>query len=95
MEKLEVALRYCGGCNPRYDRSALALRLEREFPGLRLVPFVEPAGRYAAVLVLCGCTACCVSQWDLPAGLPRFILCSDGQYGAAAGFLWGLNKEGE
>ena len=31
-DKPEIGLRYCGGCNSRYDRVALVKRLESFFP---------------------------------------------------------------
>ena len=36
--RTEIGVRYCGGCNPRYDRVALVRRLEGLLPGMALVP---------------------------------------------------------
>ena len=43
----KIALRYCGGCNPRYDRIGLVEELKSRFPHLKMEPFtVEiPASR--------------------------------------------------
>ena len=48
----KVIIRYCGGCNPRYDRVLVAERLKEE---------IENAGIEAdsITLVMCGCTASC------------------------------------
>ena len=29
-EKLKIGLKYCGGCNPNYDRGAMAEKITRE-----------------------------------------------------------------
>ena len=51
-----VGLRYCGGCNPRYDRVAAVERLQAQLPEVELRP---AAPGQKAVLVVCGCPARC------------------------------------
>ncbi len=58
-------MRYCGGCNPRYDRVAVVKRLEDMHPHLSFVT-VSPGESYAAVLVVSGCPARCAKTEDLP-----------------------------
>ena len=53
-----VGVRYCGGCNPRYDRSALVHSLEVSFPEVSFEPF-HPEIAYIAVLAVCGCPVQC------------------------------------
>lgn len=63
MEK--VGIRYCGGCNPRYDRIALVDDLRRRYPEIMFVT----AGleqNVELVLVLHGCMARCVNTGDIP-----------------------------
>lgn len=68
-DKARIGVRYCGGCNPRFDRVALVKRLEGMFPELEFVP-AEAGKPYPAVLVVCGCPARCanVSGLTVPAG---------------------------
>ena len=40
-DKPEIGLRYCGGCNSRYDRVALVKRLESCLPGATIVTAEE------------------------------------------------------
>lgn len=57
---MEVLVRYCGGCNPRYDRSKVLELIKGEFPEDEFIvtsSHEERAGD--AVLVLAGCTAAC------------------------------------
>ena len=50
-ERLVVGLRYCGGCNPRYNRTAAVEQLRAVFPD---VVFCPAARGQALVLVVCG-----------------------------------------
>lgn len=84
MRPVRIALRYCGGCNPRFDRRALVDSLEEEFPELDLSPFCGGED-YDAALVICGCPARCAKQGDLPH--PRFVLSAPADRGHAAAFL--------
>ena len=47
-----VGVRYCGGCNPRYDRVAAVRNLEARCPHIRLLPAGPGQG---LVLLVCGC----------------------------------------
>lgn len=42
---MTVAVKYCGGCNPRYERTELAERLRADFPGVRIGPRGGTGGR--------------------------------------------------
>lgn len=61
---LAIGVRYCGGCNPRYDRVAAVRQLARLFPGCELAPVLAGAA-YPAVVVVCGCPARCAGVTDL------------------------------
>lgn len=66
---VRIGVRYCGGCNPRYDRVALVKQVAGCFPGVDFVP-AQPGEHYPAALVVCGCPALCVNvEWlDVPDG---------------------------
>ena len=57
-----VGVRYCGGCNPRYDRVAAVRNLEVRCPHIRLLPAGPGQG---LVLLVCGCSAQCPRRDDL------------------------------
>ena len=57
-DKVQVGVRYCGGCNPRYDRVALVERLGSLLPQAELVP-ARAGAAYAGALVVCGCPSRC------------------------------------
>jgi hypothetical protein len=56
---LRLGLKYCGGCNPSFDRVALVRTLAARLIGLvRLVPFDDPSAGH--VLIVAGCRSACV-----------------------------------
>ena len=58
VKMLKVGIKYCGGCNPDYDRVALVKQLESCLQGK--VEFVSPENDHVDfVLVVEGCKTCC------------------------------------
>ncbi|MBP1744832.1 MAG: cat2 [Firmicutes bacterium] len=54
---MEIGVKYCGGCNPRYDRKKIVELLMERFSHS-----FEPADEdreYDMLVVLCGCSSCC------------------------------------
>ena len=61
---LRVALKYCGGCNPGYDRPALAETVRARLAGR--VEFVQATeGDADVTLVLAGCETACADPGAL------------------------------
>lgn len=55
---IRVAIKYCGGCNPGYDRVALADYVNKSLHGS--VEFVSPHDKdIDLVLAIEGCKTCC------------------------------------
>ncbi|MEE4265769.1 MAG: hypothetical protein V2I56_23985 [Desulfobacteraceae bacterium] len=55
---LKVGIKYCGGCNPSYDRVALVKQIERRLKGK--VAFVSAADdNVDLVLAVEGCNTAC------------------------------------
>ncbi len=59
-----IGVKYCGGCNPFYDRKAEVDRLERSVKGVRFEP-VKSGGRYDKVLLVCGCQRACIRKYSI------------------------------
>lgn len=53
-----VGVKYCGGCNPNYDRKEIADIIERQ-SGISLAAY-EAIKIPDITLVICGCTSDCV-----------------------------------
>ena len=70
-----IGIRYCGGCNPRYDRVAAVERLQRDFPQYRW-ELAEADTEQSLRILVCGCEAACVSAEDLR-DAPLLSICGE------------------
>lgn len=73
---MKVALKFCGGCNPDYDRARFWEQI-REAAGAAVTWVRLEDGDHQAVLLICGCPTACPAD-DLPAG-GRLVLVKDAQ----------------
>jgi len=55
---IKAGVKYCGGCNPNYDRKETAASISRQ-TGIRLETYSEEQPPDIA-LIICGCTSECV-----------------------------------
>lgn len=58
---MRIGIKYCGGCNPFYDRKAEVEKLERNLKDIRFEP-VQPGESYDRVLLVCGCPRACIRK---------------------------------
>jgi hypothetical protein len=56
--QLKIRVKYCGGCNPRYDRVALVKRIEERLSGKASLVGAEGNG-ISLVLAVEGCSTAC------------------------------------
>lgn len=54
-----VGIKYCGGCNPNYDRKGVADIIEK-LPGIETMLYSENAIP-DITLVICGCSSDCIN----------------------------------
>ncbi|MDR1875680.1 MAG: hypothetical protein LBQ90_11795 [Synergistaceae bacterium] len=81
---LVVRVKYCGGCNPSYDRTALVKRIQDRFPPLRFVyADTPPDVSVDFVLVVCGCPVRCANYAELHGLLGKFVVASQDDFSAA------------
>ncbi len=57
-----LAVKFCGGCNPSFDRGAVAQILRRDLPDVRWVPPDEKAD---LLLIINGCFGSCAERPDV------------------------------
>jgi hypothetical protein len=74
-----IRIKYCGGCNPRYDRTALAARLRAAFPEADIAETSSDGPDYF-VAVICGCPAACASHEDLHGLAGKVVIASGQEY---------------
>ena len=73
-----IAIKYCGGCNPRFDRAGFVSRLVGRFPELVVVSSdtVEPW----LVLVVCGCHSRCASHEHMAGLVGKIVVYDDVEF---------------
>ena len=79
-----IAVYYCGGCNPRYDRERAVSGPRERFP--RLTFTLPDEGAPDGCLAVCGCTAGCARS-RLPQGAAAYVLRSGEDLTAAEQWL--------
>lgn len=69
---MKIGIKYCGGCNPRYDRVAEINKLKAEFPKAEFVTAsLHPD--CDIVIVVCGCFSQCADRTGLKAKEHMYI----------------------
>lgn len=72
---IKVAVKFCGGCDPAYERVAYLSKIKAAAgSGFRWVLLRE--GGFEAILLLSGCPRACPEE-DLPRSVPIVSLQSD------------------
>lgn len=80
MMKAKIAVKFCGGCNPGYDRGAAYQEIRSATADHAVLSLPADGEHYDALLILRGCTGCpylyeeidadarivCVKQDDIP-----------------------------
>lgn len=75
---MKIAVKYCGGCNPRYQRQQIPQRLQQDFPAAQVV-----TGNFAgadAAVVVCGCHSRCAGTAGIAAKHGIFTICHSEEY---------------
>ncbi len=57
---MKCGVRFCGGCNPRFDRGKVLKEIEKDVDGVDFVNAVE-GEVYDSLLIIGGCPSCCAS----------------------------------
>jgi hypothetical protein len=87
-----IGIRYCGGCNPTYERVEKIIRIQSQFRRFTFTPHDRES---ADVLVLVnGCPRACSEKADHP-GIPCRSVCREGDFDDLALWLNDLEKKGD
>ena len=55
---LRCTVKFCGGCNPRYDRGEAYQTVRSSLSGAAEFSYPEDGARYDVLLIIRGCTGC-------------------------------------
>jgi 4-hydroxybutyrate CoA-transferase len=66
-EIMKIGIKYCGGCNPTYDRIDVVLRLKKHISKGHNIEMIKQGIVYDIVIILCGCSCACVSHKNIEA----------------------------
>ncbi len=75
---MNVGIKYCGGCNPRYDRKKFLQIIQKEFD--YEFEITKSDKIYDVLIVLCGCTNCCADYKKIKYRYEKIIITSDENY---------------
>ncbi len=58
---MKCGVRFCGGCNPRFDRGKAYEEIREALKGELAFEYASEEETYVVLLVIGGCTNCCAS----------------------------------
>lgn len=73
---LQCTVKFCGGCNPRYDRGEGYRKIRAALPDLSF-SLPEEGTRYDALIILRGCTGCPYLYEDIDADQRFVSVCAE------------------
>ncbi len=86
---MTVNIRYCGGCNPRYNRGDFARKLQATFPDFTYC-FNSEVSTDIEIL-FCGCTAACIATNDDYTKSNAFVFQSAEKLDSLCSFMQAIN----
>ena len=75
-----VGVKFCGGCNPRYDRGKLLKRLKEDLKGQFTFESANESQFYEGLIVFCGCTNACASYKNIKTKRKPILVWGENQY---------------
>lgn len=76
---MKIGIKYCGGCNPRFDRSQIVLRLKSEFKDLQ-IQSANTKETFDLIVVITGCASRCASHSELNGRFGKVIISHPDDY---------------
>lgn len=68
-----VGIKYCGGCNSKYDRSKFLKALNQKLPKVK-TEFISIGKEYDYVFIVCGCASCCADLKNIKSKNPLIYI---------------------
>jgi hypothetical protein len=77
---MKFGIKYCGGCNPKYDRVLIASRFKADIGCGNSVEAVKEGTIYDIVVVLCGCCCACANTENIKVIYQKVYVTSESDY---------------
>ena len=62
-KKMKIGIKYCGGCNPNYDRIKAVTNMKEKLKD-HTFEIYKPGSSYDAAFIVCGCPTACADIED-------------------------------
>jgi hypothetical protein len=62
---MKIGIKYCGGCNPTYDRTDVASRLKEHSGFNHSIELAKQGIIYDVIVIICGCICACAGHQNL------------------------------
>jgi 4-hydroxybutyrate CoA-transferase len=70
---MNICVKYCGGCNPRYDRKKIIEYLNNDFQEINIILQAD-IGVCDFVVVISGCRSSCVNHDNIDGKYGKFVV---------------------
>ncbi|KAA8680554.1 hypothetical protein LN736_10475 [Clostridium sp. WLY-B-L2] len=80
-----MGIKYCGGCNSRYDRKKFLYNLKKSFRYNFEVAQLDKV--YDILIILCGCSSCCVNYSELKFKFKKILVRSEEDFNEVKNLL--------
>lgn len=77
---MKYGIKFCGGCNPRYERGKLFNRLKEELSPKITFGNAKEDELYDGLIVFCGCTNCCAAYKHIQTKSDPILVWNERQY---------------
>ena len=81
-----IGLKYCGGCNSRYQRGRAVKRLKEQFPCHEYVT-AQDKERCDIWIIVCGCQRACADDGNLKADKKKFLAVGERSFDEIADYI--------
>ncbi|MBW9171041.1 hypothetical protein [Clostridium estertheticum] len=73
---MKIGIKYCGGCNPTYERIDVVLRIKKKIGTSQNIETIKQGIFYDIVIILCGCSRACASHNNIEAKYEKICITS-------------------
>lgn len=92
---LTFGVKFCGGCNPRFERGKLLNKMKKDFENIISFQNAVENVEYDGLVVLGGCSNCCAMYQNIKTKSEPILIWDEKGYNDIAKNLSEIIKEGK